>query len=97
MNWDDSVPARIGDAGTAASAVLMIESGPKTSFIAMNAAAMPAFEARNWRDHALVELVRNARCRLDPSLVRCLRRGVNSPFRTIWVGTGVGNDTDSPV
>ena len=92
-NCLDRAPARwFATPGVWASAGLTSKSGPNTSFMARNAAAMPALEARNRRRSMPCRGPRPSAISLMRASPRCCSRvwgsGTNSPLETIWVGTG---------
>src|SRR5215472_14910044 len=96
MNW----PARLllrsaAAAGSAASARSITNNWPKTSFIARNAAAIPQPVRKNCRllrpsfgaMSSAISLTRSSKRRC----CAVCGNGLNSPFETIWVGTGEWN------
>src|SRR5215218_8754291 len=96
MNWLRRASLRAAAAsGSAASAEPTSNNGPKTSFIARNAAAMPLLERRKPRRprpsrRPWVSAISSSRA----STCRCAGlcgNGLNSPFETICVGTGEWN------
>src|SRR6516162_1050011 len=96
MNW----PARLftrsaAAAGSAASARSITNNLPKTSFIARKAAAMPQLVRRNCRRSSpSLGAIASAISLTRSSKRRCCAvcgNGLNSPFDTIWVGTGERN------
>jgi len=91
MNWPAGLLVRSAAADSAASARSTTNNGPKTSFIATKAAAMPQPVRKNcrrsraqpWRDRIgdLLHPFFNA------ALLRHLWQGLNSTFEMIWVGS----------